>query len=76
MRTALALAAWLALGVPAAAFFWRRGRPLLAFAVLPFAGALALLLPIIASAWTGAPLATWPLQRRISSTKFLATPMP
>lgn len=62
MSAALALGAWLALGLPSAALFWLRGRHLLAFALLPFAGALALLLPVVASAWTGGSLALWPPQ--------------
>jgi hypothetical protein len=62
VKTALALCSWLALGLPCAALFWRRGRHLLAIALLPFAGALALLLPWIAGAWTGGSLAALPLQ--------------
>ncbi len=60
MRVLLALAGWLALGLPCALLFWRRGRPALALAVLPYAGALALLLPVAFAPWQGGSLASWP----------------
>lgn len=59
MRALLPLAAWLALGLPSAAVLWRRGRPELAAAVVPVAGALAILLALLPVAWLGAELATW-----------------
>ena len=65
MRTALACAGWLALGLPCAALFWRRGRKELAVALLPFAGALALTLPVMLAPWLGGSLAHWPLRAGI-----------
>ena len=62
MRTALACATWLALGLPCAALFWRRGRRELAIALLPFAGALALTLPVALAPWLDGSLAHWTLR--------------
>lgn len=61
------LVAWLALGLPTAIAFLRHGRPELAVAVLPFAGALSLLLPVVATAWVGGGLAGWPWQAPVAS---------
>ncbi len=59
MSAALALLGWLALGLPAALAFARRGRPELAIGVAPFAGALSLWLPVAAAPWLDADLAGW-----------------
>jgi hypothetical protein len=67
MTIALALASWLALGLPTGWLLARRGRPELGAAALPFAGGLALLLPVIASAWLDGPLAVWGAQAAITS---------
>jgi hypothetical protein len=67
LKLALAFAAWLALGAPCAAPFWRRGRRLLALAVLPFAGSLALMLPVAAAPWLGGSLVHWPAAALLAS---------
>ena len=67
MRVALACASWLALGVPCAAVFWRRGRRELGVALLPFAGALALTLPLMLSPWLGGSISYWPLRAAIAA---------
>jgi hypothetical protein len=67
MRTAIACATWLALGLPCAALFWRRGRRELAVATLPFAGALALTLPVALAPWLGGSLAHWTLRALVAS---------
>lgn len=61
MRVALAFLGWLALGLPCALLFWRRGRPALAVAVLPYAGALAWMLPVAFAPWWRGSLAHWHL---------------
>lgn len=58
-RAAGALLALLALGAPAGAAFGRRGRWELGLAVLPVAGSLALVLPLIAAAWGAGDLSGW-----------------
>ena len=67
MRVALACAAWLALGLPCAAVFWRRGRPEVGVALLPFAGALALTLPLALAPWLGGSISHWPLRAVIAA---------
>ena len=67
MRIALACASWLALGLPCAAVFWRRGRPELGVALLPFAGALALTLPLALAPWLGGSISHWPFRAAIAS---------
>jgi hypothetical protein len=61
-----ALLLWLAAGAPAMLSFARRGRWGLGFAVLPFAGWLALTMPWIFSALTGASAAGWCWQSLVS----------
>ncbi|HVN39794.1 MAG TPA: hypothetical protein VMW19_16650 [Myxococcota bacterium] len=67
MSVALACAAWLALGLPCAAVFWRRGRRELGVALVPFAGALALTLPLALSPWLGGSISHWPLRAAIAA---------
>lgn len=67
MKLALAFASWIALGAPCAFPFWRRGRRRLAMAVLPFAGGLALMLPVAAAPWLGGSLSHWPASALIAS---------
>ena len=67
MRVALACAAWLALGLPCAAVFWRRGRHELGVALVPFAGALALTLPLALAPWLGGSISHWPLRAVIAA---------
>lgn len=50
---------WFVLGVPTGLVFLRSGRRDLALAAIPFAGALAFLLPVIAAAWTAGSYAGW-----------------
>ena len=72
MRVALATAAWLALGLPCAALFWRSGRRELAVALLPFAGALALTLPLALAPWLGGSLSHWPLRAALAALAIAA----
>lgn len=67
MTIALVLTAALALGVPAALPFWHRGRLELALAVLPFAGALSILLPVVAAPWVAVGLSGWGWQALVAS---------
>jgi hypothetical protein len=62
VRLGVALAGWLALGLPSAAACWRAGRPELGLALLPFAGALALLLPVAFAPWLGGTFSHWGLR--------------
>jgi len=50
---------WFVLGIPSALVFLQLGRRDLAWAVTPFAGALAFLVPVIATGWTGGSYAGW-----------------
>jgi hypothetical protein len=61
------LLGWLALGIPAGLVFWRHGRADLAAGVLPFAGALAVLLPVAAAPWLGGDLSSWPWQTPLAA---------
>lgn len=67
MRLFAALAGWLALGLPAAAACWRARRPELAIALLPFAGALALVLPVAFAPWLGGSFAHWGVRAACAS---------
>lgn len=53
MKVLVATIGWLALGLPVGLIFARRRRLELCLGVLPIAGSLALLLPVIGAAWFG-----------------------
>lgn len=57
MELAWAVTSWLLLGLPVGLVFLRLGRIELCLGVLPFAGSLALLIPVVISGWTGGSLA-------------------
>ncbi len=57
IEAVLATLGWLVFGAPSSAVLIRAGRPGLAIGVMPFAGMLALLVPVIVAAWTGGSLA-------------------
>jgi len=67
MVFALAVVAWLALGLPTGWVLARGGRATLGAAALPLAGGLALLLPLIASAWLGGSLTGWAARAGVAS---------